>query len=125
MMEKQTVRGFIFSDVFLVVKILKKIGITRLKETLTADKITELMNKDTEESSKILGFNLIMEVMGIVFENLELVEDDVYKLFAGLTGKDTEEVRNLPFGTVVEIVKEILGKDNTMDFFQDVSKLVN
>lgn len=118
-------RGFIFSDVFLVVKILKKIGITKIKEVLTADKITELMSKDTDESSKILGFNLIMELLGIIFENLELVEDDVYKLFSGLTGKDIEEVKVLPFDSVVSIVKEVIEKEGTGDFFQLVSKSVN
>lgn len=122
-----------------MVKILQKIGLKQIREMLTPDKIKELMtamkSEDKQEDDQkqeekidgrtILGFNLIMEVVGLVLDNLPACESDIYKFIGSVSSLTPEEVADLPLGEFTDIIVRILKDDVFSDFFKAVSKLVD
>lgn len=128
-----------------MVKILQKIGLKQIREMLTLDKIKELMtamksedqkqdDPDQQEDQKqeekidgrtILGFNLIMEVVGLILDNLPACESDIYKFIGSVSSLTPEEVADLPLGEFTDIIVRILKDDGFSDFFKAVSKLVD
>lgn len=132
-------------DILPMVKILQKIGLKQIREMLTLDKIKELMtamksedqkqdDPDQQEDQKqeekidgrtILGFNLIMEVVGLILDNLPACESDIYKFIGSVSSLTPEEVADLPLGEFTDIIVRILKDDGFSDFFKAVSKLVD
>lgn len=129
-------------DILPMVKILQKIGLKQIREMLTPDKIKELMTamksepdqqEDQQEDQKqeekidgrtILGFNLIMEVVGLVLDNLPACESDIYKFIGSVSSLTPEEVADLPLGEFTDVIVRILKDDGFADFFKAVSKFV-
>lgn len=133
-------------DILPMVKILQKIGLKQIREMLTPDKIKELMtamksddqdqkqeDPDQQEDQKqeekidgrtILGFNLIMEVVGLVLDNLPACESDIYKFIGSVSSLTPEQVADLPLGEFTDIIVRILKDDGFADFFKAVSKFV-
>ena len=127
-----------------MVKILQKIGLKQIREMLTPDKIKELMtamksepDQDQQEPDQqedqqeekidgrtILGFNLIMEVVGLVLDNLPACESDIYKFIGSVSNLTPEQVADLPLGEFTDVIVRILKDDGFSDFFKAVSKFV-
>jgi hypothetical protein len=125
-------------DILPMVKILQKIGLKQIREMLTPDKIKELMtamkSEDKQDDQKqeekidgrtILGFNLIMEVVGLVLDNLPACESDIYKFIGSVSNLTAEQVADLPLGEFTDVIVRILKDDGFSDFFKAVSKLVD
>ena len=131
-------------DILPMVKILQKIGLKQIREMLTPDKIKELMtamksepDQDQQEPDQqedqqeekidgrtILGFNLIMEVVGLVLDNLPACESDIYKFIGSVSNLTPEQVADLPLGEFTDVIVRILKDDGFSDFFKAVSKFV-
>jgi hypothetical protein len=129
-------------DILPMVKILQKIGLKQIREMLTPDKIKELMtamksepdqdqqeDPDQKQEEKIdgrtiLGFNLIMEVVGLVLDNLPACESDIYKFIGSVSNLTAEQVADLPLGEFTDVIVRILKDDGFSDFFKAVSKFV-
>lgn len=130
-------------DIMPMVNILQKIGLKQIRETLTPDKIKSLMkamksepdqqedqHEDQNQEEKIdgrtiLGFNLIMEVVGLVLDNLPACESDIYKFIGSISNLSAEEVADLPLGEFTDVIVRILKDDGFSDFFKAVSKFLN
>lgn len=125
-------------DIMPMVNILQKIGLKQIREMMTPDKIKELMtamkseDHDQQEEKKtdqidgrtILGFNMIMEVVGLILDNLPSCEKDIHKFIGSLAGMTPEQVADLPLGEFTDIIVRILKDDGFADFFKAVSKFV-
>ena len=127
------------SDIFPMVQILNKIGFKELKTILTPDKVKDMMKsfkevqgeeesektEDGVDNSTILGFNLMIEVVGIVMNNLPSCEQDLYRFMSGVSGLSVKEIADLPMSDFAEMVIAIVQKQEFKDFFKAVSKLFN
>lgn len=126
------------SDIFPMVGILNRIGFKELKTVLTPDKVKEMLktfkeagdpeakaDEDGMDNSTILGFNLILEVVGIVMNNLPACEGDLYKFLSGVSGLTVKEIENLPMSDFAEMIVAVVQKPEFRDFFKAVSKLFN
>lgn len=123
------------SDVFPMVQILNKVGFKELKTVLTPDKVKDMMKsfkeagsettEDGVDKSTILGFNLILEIVGIVMNNLPSCEEDLYRFISGVSGLSVQEIADLPMGDFAEVIIAIVQKQEFRDFFKAVSKLFN
>ena len=125
-------------DIMPMVNILQKIGLKQIREMLTPDKIKSLMKAmksepDQQEDQQeekidgrtILGFNMIMEVVGLILDNLPACEKDIHKFIGSLAGMTPDQVADLPLGEFTDIIVRILKDDGFSDFFKAVSKFLN
>lgn len=127
------------SDIFPMVGILNKIGFKELKTILTPDKVKDMMktfssdgkdeneNKDDSgvDNTTVLGFNMILEVAGLVMGNLPSCEQELNRFIANVTNLSVKQVSDLPMSEYAEIIISIVQKQEFKDFFKAVSKLFN
>lgn len=117
------------SDVFLMFKIISKIGVNEFTACFEKDGIKDLIAQMTgqgdgsEQSATIVGFSVILEVANVILGNLPKCEEDIYKLLSQTSNLTVDEVRNLGFVTFTEMVIDFVKKEEFADFIKVVSKL--
>lgn len=116
------------ADLFPMFAILSKIGFKDLKDSLSADTISGLLESVKSEESEdtkvtALGFSIIMEVVEVIMKNLPHCEKEIYNFLAGLSGMTAKEIAELPMVTFTEMIIAVIQKDEFKDFFKVVSGL--
>lgn len=116
------------ADLFPMFAILSKIGFKDLKDSLSADTISGLLESVKSEESEdtkvtALGFSIIMEVVEVIMKNLPHCEKEIYNFLAGLSGMSAKEIAELPMVTFTEMIIAVIQKDEFKDFFKVVSGL--
>ena len=114
------------TDLFLFVKILNKIGYENIRKEINVDEIMGIRKKlssikDEDEQNKLIteyGINIVMSVFGILLENIPLIENDS---IANMKAKD---VAKMDINKFVDLLTEIINKEDFKDFFKRASKLI-
>ena len=125
--EKQEyeLRPLVATDMGSICKILSAIGIRQLKNCFDADKFKKSKDKDQKVSLEAVGFEVAMDLAGIIIENIPKAETDIQMFLASLTGMKLMEVKNLPFADYGELILRVVTKEDFQDFFGRVMKLFN
>ena len=111
-------------DLFRMANILNKIGIGELKKVISAEKIASLASQKDIKSdalTTIVGANVIFDVVGIVINNLDKAEKDIFAFLANVTNKETKDIENLDMGEFMDLLVAIFKKDEFKDFFKRAS----
>lgn len=124
------VRALKAKDTFPMFTILSKIGLKDLKESLTPERLKEIVSAfkqiDQEDSqidmASIVGANVLLEVLEIIMRNLPLCENEIYAFLANLTNKTPEEIGNLGMVEFAELILAVLKREEFKDFFTAVAK---
>ena len=117
------------TDLFTMVKILNKVGIKKIKDAIDLNEIREVKKKLAESDNKdasviTLGLNIVTSVVGVIFENLPSVENDLYSFVGSVAGIKAKDVATMDIGEFMELVISIVQKDEFKDFFKRASKLI-
>lgn len=119
------------TDLFTMVKILNKVGIKQIKDAIDLNEINEVRKKlaesgdnNKDNSVTTLGLNIITSVVGVIFENLPSVENDLYAFVGSVAGMKAKDVSTMDIGEFMDLVISIVTKDEFKDFFSRASKLI-
>ena len=117
------------TDLFTMVKILNKVGIKKIKDAIDLNEIREVKKKLAESDNKdasviTLGLNIVTSVVGVIFENLPSVENDLYAFVGSVAGIKAKDVATMDIGEFMDLVISIVQKDEFKDFFNRASKLI-
>ena len=116
------------SDLFGMVRILKGIGLSRIKSAIDFDKIKEARKNMTEENSAEIttqvGTEIILSVIEVIIENLPEVETEIYKFVGGVANMKPADVAKLDASAFVDLLLDIFKKEEFTDFFKRASKLI-
>ena len=116
------------SDLFGMVRILKGIGLSKIKSAIDFDKIKEARKNMTEENSAEIttqvGTEVILSVIEVIIENLPEVETEIYKFVGGVANMKPADVAKLDASDFVDLLLDIFKKEEFTDFFKRVSKLI-
>lgn len=116
------------SDLFGMVRILKGIGLSRIKSAIDFDKIKEARKNMTEENSAEIttqvGTEVILSVIEVIIENLPEVETEIYKFVGGVANMKPADVAKLDVSDFVDLLLDIFKKEEFTDFFKRASKLI-
>lgn len=121
-----TLRSLQAKDVFIISKIIGAIGIEEFKYAFSADfinSITSDLNGDEKDIASAVGVEMFFEIAGIVVNNLPKCEKDVYAFISSLSGIPAKYVETLPMNTFLQIIIDVVKKDEFKDFIGVVSKL--
>ena len=127
-------------DVFLMVRILNKIGFRQVKECLSADNIQALINaaasgSDTQDTQDAqadqesvlasVGVGVAIDAFGLLLENLPKCEADIYQLLAQTSNLSVDTIK-APGNAVMfmEMIVDFLHKKEFGDFFKVAKKLL-
>ena len=116
------------TDLFAMVNIINKVGLKNFKDIIDINKIKE-MRKDLNEDNKSqiisdIGINIVMSALGVILENLPLVETDLYNFVANVANMEVKDVAKMNIGDFIDLLISIAQKDEFKDFFKRVLKLI-
>lgn len=127
-MESKTyeLRRLTADDIFPMFQILSKVGIKEFKNCFDSPEIKSIIS-NTAEGEKVdvnaVGLTVVMDIVGILMTNLPKAKDDIYLLLSQISGLKVKEVAALPMNDFVQMIIDVIQKDEFKDFFQVVSRL--
>lgn len=123
------------TDVFLMSKIISKIGINEFTKSFEKDEIKKMIasftdnKEETEGESKsdsiasAVGLSVALEIANIILGNLPKCEKEIMQLLASVSGKDVKTIENLDAVVFLEMVVDFVKKEEFKDFIKVASKL--
>lgn len=122
-----TLRNLTADDIFPMFNIISKIGIKEFKGCFEAPDVKDAVGKIAAggESSDLNAVGLIvaLDIAQILMTNLPKAKDDIYQLLAQVSGMNKKEIAALPMSVFMQMIIDLVRKEDFADFFQVVSKL--
>lgn len=116
------------TDLFVMVRILNKIGFNKVKDAIDMDEIKKARAKITDDNSEevisSLGTTVVMSIAGVLLENLPNIEKDLYELIGNLANMKPKDVAQMDIAQFMETIVAVLKKEEFKDFFREASKLI-
>lgn len=109
------IRSLINRDLFTVVGMLKKTG-----EIAGSEKLSELFSAAAGDSAKKdINLDKVSTRLGflVLSELYDKVSDDLQNWFASLCSKKLDEFMEMPAETTLEIIDQLVHKEDTRRFF--------
>ena len=121
-----TFRKLNSTDMFLMFKIIGKIGVNEFTECLGKDSVKQMIAKVTNGNSKgdattAVGISIILEMTNIILGNLPKCEQEIYQMLSNTSNLTVEQVKGLDFATFTEMVINFIKKEEFKDFIKVVS----
>ena len=120
-MEKvYTFRKLNGTDMFLMFKILGKIGVKEFAESFDGDFVKNI--KQVKDYTAF-GISITLEIASVLLANLPKCEAEIYEMLSNTSNLSVEQVKGLDFATFTEMVIDFIKKEEFRDFIKVVSKL--
>ena len=113
-----TLRSLEAKDAFIVSKILSQIGLKEFKEVFDL-KVFSGDKNDVEA----IGMAVFFDMSQVLLGNLPKCDQDIYAFLSSLSGMDKNAIESLPMNTFIEMVIDVVRKEEFTDFFKLVSRL--
>ena len=122
-------------DVFLMFKIIGKIGVKEFNACFENDGIADLvarlmgerMNQADEAgetpSVSVTYISVILEVADVLFNNIAKCENEVFQMLSQTSNLSVEQVKKLSLAQFTEMVIDFIKKEEFRDFIKVVSAL--
>lgn len=117
---KFELRKLCAKDIFVMCKIISKIGIKEFGKCFSAPSVRGKIRSGADFSA--VGLSAVVEIVGVILENLPKCEGDIYGFFADLSGMKPDEISRLGMAEFAQMTESILTKEEFKDFFTVVSK---
>lgn len=117
------------TDIFLMTKIIGKIGINEFTTCLEKDSVKNLLGSITGNESHanptMVGISVILEAANVIMGNISKCESEIYQLLANVSGMSVKEIKGLDGVVFFEMVLDFVQKEEFRDFIRVVSKRFN
>lgn len=122
-------------DMFLMFRIIGKIGLKEFNACFESDGIKNLVaaamgEKDSEaadegekKSVSVTYIAVLLEVADVIFKNLPKCESEIFQMLSQTSDLTVAQVRRLPLAVFTEMIIDFIKKDEFKDFIKVVSKL--
>ena len=115
-----TFRTLNSTDMFLMFKILGKIGINEFN---VKELIASATNGEAKgDATTMMGISVILEMGNIILGNISKCETEIYQLLSNTSNLSVEDVRELDIATFAEMVIDFIKKEEFKDFLKVVLK---
>ena len=126
-----TFRKLCSEDVFLMFRIISKIGVKEFKACFEDDGIRNLVASamgqnaegGQEASRSIVYASMLLEAVDVIIQNIPKCEKEIYTMLAQTSNLDEKQVKALDMAVFLEMVIDFFQKDEFADFIKVVSKL--
>lgn len=122
-----TLRALNADDLFMVLRIINKIGLSELKKCFDGETVRKaIADAGKEQESDLaaaVGMQIMVDVAALVVERLPECRTEIYQFLAALSGMKEKEIAELPMGAFTGMMMETIQKEEFADFFTQVFKL--
>lgn len=130
-MEKAyTLRKMNGNDLFLMMRIINKIGITEVKQMLSSAEIKKLVGRFMKDGKLddnavySIGIQAMLELACLVTSHIPDCQNEIYDLLSSLSGMSAKEIGELDMPVFVEMIMDVFKKPEFTDFFQRLVELL-
>ena len=118
------------TDLFVVSKIIKGIGLKNIADCFNSDEIKVIRNsvsgeKVSSETLNQAGITIVLSIGELILNRLDNVKNDVIKFMSCLSGLKIKEVEDLPITEFAEMLMAIIKDPDFVDFIKVVLKSFN
>lgn len=120
------------TDLFVASKIIKGIGIKNIADCFNSKEVKEyvksLRSNDaelTEKQIQRVGVLVVTNITELIFEKIDVIQDDLINFISNLTGLPIKDVEDLPIADFAEVVTLIIKEPDFVDFIKVVLKSFN
>lgn len=122
-------RNLTADDMFPMFNIISKIGVKEFKSCFESPDVKSTIagiasGEGDKADLTAVGMTVAFDLAGVIISNLSSCKEDIYHLLSQLSGMTTKEIAGLPMVTFVEMITDVVKKEEFTDFFQAVSKLL-
>ena len=118
-------------DLFLIIKLVKKIGLDELAKVFEMKNIKSIidMSVDTEEKEVsdenifTVGLNIMLDIAQIIVERLDCCENEIYDLLSATSNLDKKQVQELDLDVFIEMIIEFVQLEDFHKLFTKVASL--
>lgn len=117
--EKYTLRKLCADDMFIMFRIISKIGIKDLRKCMAAADVKAAI---TGKDVNAVGIAVAFEIAAVLMEHLPDCKKEIYSFLESLSGMKEKELAALDMATFVQMIIDVIRKEEFRDFFTAVSK---
>lgn len=133
--EEEIQKPYIFrklnaSDIFLMCKIIGKIGIDKVANCFSPKETADILNafsKDGElndDEMASVGINVAIRIAGKIVENLPQCETEIFSLLANVSNLEVDEVKVFDMEVFLQMIVDFIKKEEFKNFMKVASKFV-
>ena len=115
------------TDVFLMFKILGKIGLNEFAESFGKESVQKMLTNLTADGAANMarnaGIGITLEVANVILGNLPRCEQEIFQMLSNTSNLSVEQVKKMDFPTFTAMVIDFIKKDEFKDFIKVVSAL--
>lgn len=113
-----TLRNLKDRDLFPLLLILKKIGLKDFKEPF-------IQVASGEKTLKQIGIFTAIDMADVLICNLPKAENEIYALWADISGIPADEIKEMEFGTLPMMIVDTFKEMRNTSFFKVLAKLLS
>lgn len=124
MMEKKyELRSPKADDMFLMFRILSKVGVKNLKNCFSTGDVMAALHGEGKKDSEAVGLSVALEIASVLMEHMEDAKKDIFTFLSNLSGMKVSEIAALEMADFAQMVIEVIQLEGFRDFFQRVIAL--
>lgn len=123
-MEKAyTLRNTNATDLFLLMRIVNKIGIKEVKSVFSSADIKSTLSKAakdgniTDDMALTIGMQAMLDIACVVVEHIPNCEREIFQLLSNLSGMTVEEISGIDAPVFIEMITDVFKEPWFADFF--------
>ena len=115
------------TDVFLMFKILGKIGLNEFAESFGKESVQKMLVSLTNDSignlARNAGIGITLEIANVILGNLPRCEQEIFQMLSDTSNLSVKQVKKMDFPTFTAMVIDFIKKDEFKDFIKVVFAL--
>lgn len=124
MEKKYELRSPKADDMFLMFRILSKVGVKNLKNCFSTGDVMAAIRGDGKKDSEAVGLSVALEIASVLMEHLDDAKKDIYAFLSNLSGMKAADIASLEMADFAQMVIEVIQLEGFRDFFQRVFGLL-
>ena len=117
---KYTFRELNSTDLFPMIRIVRKIGVDKFKSMFNDEEMKALIKGKQDEMSNEGSIALMLDVAQVVIDGVGDCENEIFSLFARVSNMDEKEIKALDLATFTTMIIDFFKKDELKDFLRAV-----
>lgn len=121
-------------DLFLIIKLVKKIGLDELAKVFEMKNIKSIIDislrtekaeeaEYSNENEYIVGLNIMLDVAQIIVERLDCCENEIYDLLSAASNLNKKQVQELDLDVFIEMIIDFVKLEDFQKLFTKVASL--
>lgn len=123
-MKTYELRDLMAKDLFPMMRILSKLDMKELKKSFDPSAIAKISQTGEVDLTEIVGMNIVFDLASIILANVPKCEDEIYTFLANISNLSKKEVEKLPMADFLQMIIDVITKQEFKDFFRQASKLI-